>query len=220
MKNLKIMSFDLDKKFIFNKSRRNHITIDFIEEEKCDIVLLQGVEQSYHDICFARLPYRIFYSKGYKTLTLIHQDLNCWILNFKQIDQLGSVLVFHDNCDKKNLALINIKTSKKQDLNIIKDIYKLYTNKDTNEYVDNLIIAGTFPRNLDIDKFSNDLNLKDISSGVGQSFYHGRKPLNHMFLSDKIIEGETFKQIGIVDQLKVSDHYPIITSCTYKKVKS
>ena len=207
MKNLRIFSLDLDKNafaLLKGKTKITEAVVDFIKKENFDITLLQGNKKLLYNLKMQDNlgQYRIFN----------HMKQSMVLLRSKV-----PYSVFVTKLERDPIALFNVKKSKKESLEEFKELYRLYNNTDSNKYVKSCIVSGTF-HDVDIEKFCADYNLVDISSSIASSYYGKKKPIHHMLISQNLEATDVKKQIGLVDIMQISTHYPIEASISYKKV--
>lgn len=219
MKNLKILSMNLGNSYIpiIDKKKKTKIA-EFIQSKEFDIVMLQGnnrkLEKNY-------LGYEIVTFNN-RVVTLVNSKSSLGVVGEVKFGKIGNVTIspFNANFDKTFLACININSNKKNNIKDIFNICKLYCDEKMSSYSRYRIIAGSFPRNLNIEDFCNQFDLEDISSSIGQSYYSDKELLDYIFISKnlKVVNNDVYKHIGLVDVDKALSTYPIEASVTLKKV--
>lgn len=216
MKNLRIFSLDLDKNafaLLKGKTKITEAVVDFIKKENFDITLLQGNK---------KLLYNLKMQDNLGQYRIFNHMKQSMVLLRSKVPYLGchdgkTCSVFVSQLERDPIALFNVKKSKKESLEEFKELYRLYNNTDSNEYVKSCIVSGTF-HDVDIEKFCADYNLVAISSSIASSYYGKKKPIHHMLISQNLEATDVKKQIGLVDIMQISTHYPIEASISYKKV--
>ena len=220
MKNFRIVSFDLDRdSFILNKrnlDERIEKVVRFIKEENPDISFLQGDRD-----LLSRLEYNnkellsncgVFGSGNVRTIS--KPNIKCALMHSG--DNFEVTVLKNRNY---NIGYFNVKKLKKDNLEELKKVYKKFIDSKSLEYIDYQVMTGSF-LDTSVEDVEEEFNLTLVSS-VAKSYYDkkNKKPMNHLLVSEELVPFCKVKRdIGIVDSMRVSSHYPIIADFTYKKV--
>lgn len=216
MKNLKIVSFNIGSKYIpIKDNRKKQIITDFINEEDYDIVMLQGDNVS-SNINTKSLDYNS--TKFNNRVVTLYKD---GLPLLGELTYGGVCNVSLTNYARTFLACININLKNNNEVREMIEVCNKYGNYDSEYFVRNRVVAGKFPSGFNLQGFCNEMDLVDISSLIGKSYYdkNDKEMLNHILISKSLESEDVHKCIGIVDIAKVGEDYPIEASLTYKKIR-
>lgn len=215
MKHLRILSINLGRGFIpIKDKRKKEFLREKIDTEKYNIVMLQGNRIS-SDVFFRNLGYNyVDFSKNVITL-----------VSGREIIENNATDVFNcsitSNIDNKPVALINVNCKSLKNMDEVFRVCEAYSKKEDVNYVRTRIVAGRFPREVDINLFCDRFDLTDVSTSVGQESHikNNRDMLNHFFISRNLEIDSIHKLVGMTEESKIGEAYPIEASISYKKVK-
>lgn len=212
MKNLKILSMNLGRRFVpFKDKGKRQYLMDFIKEEDYDIIMLQGNALT-SNINFSKMDYNAI--AYYNRMALLYnRNLQVCDTDFKS--KVASATVI---CDKDPIVCINVNC---ESSNRIEDVFNVcydYSSINNAHAFATRIVAGRFPKEVDINEFCDVFNLDDISTLVGQETHakNNREMLNHFFISRNLEALNVHKLVGMTEVSKIGEAYPI--EVTLKKV--
>ena len=213
MENLKILSMNLGTGFIPIKDKKKKEILREKLEEDYDIILLQGNNISFN---FDDSNYNAINDNN-KLVTLISKDCKSFRANSLGSALQNNIVIYYGN---RPLLVMNTNCKQLTDFKRFVDMTSEYSDKDSPYYIRSRIVSGRFPEGINITRFCEKFGLKDLSSPVGQSFHeeHGRKMLNHFFISDNLECKEFYKLVGLVEHSKAFEAYPMEASIGYQKV--
>lgn len=209
MKNLKILSMNLGRRFvpIKDKDKREYL-MDFIREEDYDIVMLQGNGINL-DVCNY-----ITINNNKKVSLLCHDRLTGFDseVGYKYVK---SSIIY---CDNSVLACININCDNPKNMEDVYKVCESYSNPNTIYNLKTRIVAGRLPREVDTNEFCDAFDLDDISTLVGVMSHvkNNREMVNHFFISRNLEAESVHKLVGMTEVSGIGEAYPI--EVTLKKV--
>lgn len=191
MKNLRVMSFDLDSfTLVKSKEERSKRVIDYLMKTDVDLGMLQGNNNLLYDLSTRLDGYDIIYDY-YNNLFLMKPILDV-VDNFSSVDYSA----FVTKLDDKDIVFCSIKKHKKESLGKLRDIFREYEN------IDHKVVVGTL-QNVNIDDFCNKYNLDDVCSES-----RGNYILVSKNLDVRIVDST------MMDSVEVE---PMVVDITYKK---
>ena len=213
MENLKILSMNLGNGFIPIKDRRKKVILREKLEEDYDVILLQGNNINFN---FDDSNYNAINDNN-KIVTLLKKDFKNFSSGPIGTALQNNMIIYYDN---RPLSIMNVNCKQLSDFKIVVEKTSEYSDEDSPYYVRSRIVAGRFPEGVNINAFCEKFGLKDLSSTVGQSFHeeHGRKMLNHFFISNNLECAHFYKLVGLVEHSKAFEAYPMEASISHQKV--
>ena len=218
MKNLKILSMNLGRGFVpvKDKAKRQYL-IDFIKKEDYDIVMLQGdsikhninLEQPQLNSSYNKIVYNDKVATLYKSSLPFDDEV---MVNFSyDVPVTSSIFSYKDF----PMAFINVNCEDPYNIDSVCDICDSFGN---DRYLPTRVVAGRFPREVNINRLCQVLALDDISTLVRQEMYvkNNREMLNHFFISRNLKASNVHKLVGMTEVSKVGEAYPIEAVLTYK----
>ena len=218
MENIRILSMNLGRSFVPVKDRKRKAYItDFINEEGYDIVMLQG-DSIKHNINLKQPQLNSSYNKivyNDKVATLYKSSLpfdDEVMVNFSyDVPVTSSIFSYKDF----PMAFINVNCEDPYNIDSVCDICDSFGN---DRYLPTRVVAGRFPREVNINRLCQVLALDDISTLVRQEMYvkNNREMLNHFFISRNLECMNVHKLTGMTEISGIGEAYPI--EVTLKKV--
>lgn len=218
MGNIRILSMNLGRSFvpIKDKKRKAYIT-DFISEEGYDIVMLQGdsiknninLKQPQLNSSYNKIVYNDKVATLYKSSLPFDDEV---MVNFSyDVPVTSSIFSYKDF----PMAFINVNCEDPYNIDSVCDICDPFGN---DRYLPTRVVAGRFPREVNINKLCQVLALDDISTLVRQEMYvkNNREMLNHFFISRNLECMNVHKLTGMAEISGIGEAYPI--EVTLKKV--
>lgn len=218
MGNIRILSMNLGRSFvpIKDKKRKAYIT-DFISEEGYDIVMLQGdsiknninLKQPQLNSSYNKIVYNDKVATLYKSSLPFDDEV---MVNFSyDVPVTASIFSYKDF----PMAFINVNCEDPYNIDGVCDICDPFGN---DRYLPTRVVAGRFPREVNINKLCQVLALDDISTLVRQEMYvkNNRGMLNHFFISRNLECMNVHKLTGMTEISGIGEAYPI--EVTLKKV--
>ena len=191
MKNLRVMSFDLDSfTLVKSKEERSKRVIDYLMKTDVDLGMLQGNNNLLYDLSTRLDGYDIIYDY-YNNLFLMKPILDV-VDNFSSVDYSA----FVTKLDDKDIVFCSIKKHKKESLGKLRDIFREYEN------IDHKVVVGTL-QNVNIDDFCNKYNLDDVCSESRENYILVSKNLDVRIVDSTMM-----------DSVEVE---PMVVDITYKK---
>ena len=212
MKNLKILSMNLGRRFVpIKDKKRKAYLADFIKKENYDIVMLQGDNINLDVYNYATV------NNNKKVSLLCHDRLIGFDSEVGYKDVKSSIIY----CNNYVLACINVNCKNANNMNDVFETCYTYSRFGSQYYSPTRIVAGRFPREVDTNEFCDIFDLEDISTLVGQETHvkNNREILNHFFISRNLKAESVHKLVGMTEYSKLGEAYPIETSITYRKVR-
>ncbi len=218
MKNLKILSMNLGRGFVpIKDKRKREYLMEFIKEENYDVVMLQGTNIC-HNLDLNRFLGYYEIQRCYNFQERVVTLYKLWEgqTSYGKSDVMGHV--FYNK--KGPLACINVNCKDSKNFDDVFNICDHYSRQDSKGFVRNRIVAGRFPREVDINEFCDRFDLTDVSTSVGQESHikNNREMLNHFFISRNLEIDSVHKLVGMTEESKIGEAYPIEASISYKKV--
>ena len=211
MKNLKILSMNLGRRFIpvKDKGKREYL-MDFIKEEDYDIVMLQGssINLDIHNY--------VTVNDNEKVSLLCHDRLKGFDSEVGYKNVKSSIIY----CQNSVLACINVCCNNPKDFHNVFTVCDAYSRFDSQYYLSTRIVAGRFPREVDTNEFCDLFDLEDVSTLIGGESHakNNREILNHFFISRNLEIDSIHKLVGVTEKLGIGEAYPIEASISHKKV--
>ena len=216
MKNLKIVSFNLGKKFVPVKySNKREVVSKFLLDQDCDVILLQG-EKIKYNIWLDSLKEKYLYVEKGKAMTLIKKEIQA----FPENHLTGpNNVVFYSF--RKPFVSVNVNYKKMSDMKDVLSICKNYSDPDSPFYVPNRIIGGRFPNEFHQEEFCDRLDLNDLSTSIAPHTHerNNRAMVNHLFISRNLSSDQVYKNVGIVEVSKIGEAYPIEAKIILQKTR-
>ena len=212
MKNLKIFSMNLGRRFIPVKDKRKKEYLrDFIKEEDYDIIMLQGndINVSYRNLGYEEI------NSNNKVITFLRSSFLVCDIDFSNFGIVNSFVTYYD---RSPLSIINVNCKNPKDMDKVFKACDVYSKEDDPHYVKSRIVAGRFPREVDTNLFCDAFDLEDVSTLIGQKTHakNNREMLNHFFISRNLECMNIHKLVGMTEESKIGEAYPI--EVTLKKV--
>lgn len=211
VKKLRILSMNLGRSFVPVKDRKRKAYVaDFIKYEDYDVVMLQG-----DSIDLDGSNYTVV--NGNKKVSLLCNDRLKGFNSVLGCENVNSSFIY---CENSILACINVCCNNSKNFQDVVAVCDAYSKFDSQYYLPTRIVAGRFPREVDINEFCDRFDLTDVSTLVGQESHikNNRDMLNHFFISRNLEIDSVHKLVGMTEKSGIGEAYPIEASISYKKV--
>lgn len=214
MRNLRVLSMNLGKTYIPVKDKsKKQLLASYINEEGYNIVMLQGNSLT-SNINFSKLNYNAINYQN-RMAVLYDRNLDGFDIDFKS-KVVSSTVIFN----KGPIAFINVNCDSPKNMEDVFKVCEAYNNPNTEYTLKTRIIAGKFPKEVDINLFCDMFDLDDVSTLIGRQSHieNNREMLNHFFISRNLEALNVRKLVGMTEISKIGQAYPIEASISYKKV--
>ena len=213
---LKILSFNLGNRYILVNRREKDYVTDFILNQDCDIVMLQG-NNLRKRVNLRDIDYNITHLDN-RTLSLCKKKFP--ILGEYSLEN-GTFSSFVTYYNSEPVNCINVNSCDLKEMNEVDRMFRVYLDPRSDYYLKNAIVTGRLPRELDTNSFCDNYDLDDLSTRVGINYYEktNKEMVEHLFVSRKLNCDSIYKHIGVVDNSNMGKGYPIEACLTYKKTR-
>ena len=218
MKNLKILSMDLGKRFIsVRDKKRKEQMIDFVMEKDYDLILLQGsnVEKMIDLSYFEKADYNINITNK-KMVTLLRPEYKFFSVSTESNECSRNIFYY----ERRPIACLNVNCKYAENFYDVLEGCDFYSNPKSYGYVPSRIITGKFPRGIDTNEFCDAFDLEDVSTLVAHKAHieYNQEMLHHLFISRNLDCKNIHKLVGLTEVSKIGEAYPIKATISYKKV--
>ena len=184
MINLKILNINLERNFFLSKKE---LLKEKLKYGDYDIVLMQRGDLGLDN---KRLGYKML--KNEKSLITLYKDQFPGFIDENDLGfgVVSNLVLYYHNFP---LSIINVNCKNKESFfnvrsfSTVEKICEKYSNPNSQYYVRSRIVAGLFPKNVDIEEFCQKYDLYDIFKK------ESKNNINYFFIS-KAFECEDIKE--------------------------
>ena len=195
MENLKILSMNLERNFFLSKKelKTRELLKDKLRYNDYDIILMQRGDLGLDN---KRLGYKKI--KKENSLITLYKDKFPGFIDENDLgfDIVSNLVIYYHNLP---ISIINVNCKNKESFfnirsfSTVEKICEKYSNPDSQYYVRSRIVAGEFPKNVDIEEFCQKYALYDISKK------ESKDNINHFFISKTFKCEHVIKEEGLTE---------------------
>lgn len=200
MTNLEIMNFDLGKKYnLFHHSNKDiNKVIDLISFEDCDVVFLQGTNALFKELG-DNLDYTFYVGNRTNTATLVKPSIE--VISDTSYYGVSDVMI--GSYEGEKIAFINTNLKTGYAVNDLVKALDKYTDLRNSSYMENIILAGNFPKE-QIESYYHYNCFYDVISNMKSDDSN-----RGIIVTKSLKVDETYSFYGFMDTYSMSDSYPV-----------